>query len=212
MFGPLLPGVIEKSVFAVRRQESGEFAALLDGETGANADMLESSSIVVKAEQEGADGGVVLLIPAKAGHHAVAIALVFDLQHGALVGLIGASDRLGHNAVETCALEAAKPIGSKVRIGRRRREMDGRKADESSFSSMRRANMEGLRAQVAIAFREQVEEDYRCGALLRKKADARSCWMEPELQFLEVESVIFDDDDLAIQHTASRQRRAQRLQ
>ena len=32
--------------------------------------------------------------------------------------------------------------------------------------------VEGLRAQVPVAFREHIEEDYRCGALLRKQADA----------------------------------------
>ena len=44
----------------------------------------------------------------------------------ALVGLIGTGDWLGHNTVETSALEATEPIGSKVRIGRGGREMDRR--------------------------------------------------------------------------------------
>ena len=58
-----------------------------------------------------ADGGALaFFVPSEAGDDAVAVALVFDFEHHALVGLVGSRRRLGDDAVETRALEATKPV------------------------------------------------------------------------------------------------------
>ncbi len=57
-----------------------------------------------------------LLVPAKAGHDTIAIALVLDLKHHALIRFVGSGDRLSDDAVEAGALEATKPIGSDASI------------------------------------------------------------------------------------------------
>ena len=55
VLGPLLSRVIGERVLAVWREEFDQFAALLLGETGANADVLQRAGIVVKSEQQRAD-------------------------------------------------------------------------------------------------------------------------------------------------------------
>ena len=103
--------MIGERILAIRRKKFDQLAALLLGEAGADADVLQRARVVEEAEQQRADrGALAFLVPAKTGHHAVAIALVLDLEHHALVRLVGACDRLGHDAVETGAFEAAKPI------------------------------------------------------------------------------------------------------
>ena len=72
------------------------------------------------------------LVPAKPGDHAVAIALVLDLEHHALVRLVGPRDRLGDDAVEPRALEAAKPV-------RRQRSSRALPASDGSAAPRRKA-------------------------------------------------------------------------
>ena len=52
--------------------------------------MLQLPCIIVEAEEQGADRGAVrVLVPAKAGNHAIALALVLHLEHDSLVRLVG---------------------------------------------------------------------------------------------------------------------------
>jgi len=49
-------------------------------------------------------------VPAETGHDTIAITLVFDLEHDALVRFVNALDVLGNNAVETRAFKAIEPV------------------------------------------------------------------------------------------------------
>src|SRR6476646_8620471 len=89
--------------------------------------MLQMTGVVVQAEEQRADRALLTaLVPAEAGHDAVALALVLDLEHDALVRLVGAVDRLGDDAVEPRALEALEPVASDADVARRRREVERR--------------------------------------------------------------------------------------
>ena len=66
------------------------------GEAGADSDVLEHFFVVVETEKKGTDlfpGSV--FVPAESSDDAVAVALVFDFEHDALVGLVGKVDGLG---------------------------------------------------------------------------------------------------------------------
>src|SRR5713226_986219 len=81
----------------------------------------------MQAEQKGADrGALAVFVPSKAGHDAIAVALMLDLEHHALVRLIGPGNRLGDNPVETRAFKALEPIRRDTWITRRRSQMDWR--------------------------------------------------------------------------------------
>ena len=125
------------------------------------------------------------------GHHAIAIALVFHLEHHALVRLVESRGRLGHDAVETRAFEAAKPIGRDARfagcgsqVERRRR---GRKA---AFPVCSRRALKGFAPQIAVSFAKQIEKDDGCRRLLRQKLHPRRGRMNAELERLEVETAV----------------------
>src|SRR5207237_5429243 len=106
---PRAPGMPVEAVLAVRGKEIHELAALGRGKARADADVLEVRRVVEEAEEERADRGTVrVLVPAKAGDDAVALALVLHLEHHALVRLIDTRLRLGHHAVQSCPLEAAE--------------------------------------------------------------------------------------------------------
>ena len=98
--------------------------------------MLELPVVVVEAEQERTDRGTLpALVPPKACDDAVAVALVLDLQHRAFVGFVQPRLLLGHDAVETRTLEAAKPVGGHGTIARRGRQMQGRRRRPASTDS-----------------------------------------------------------------------------
>ncbi len=85
------PGVVGGGVLAVRCEEGDQLPAPGHGEAGADADVLERADCVIEAKQEGADGGsFAAFVPAEAADNAVAVAvaLVLDLEHGSLGGLV----------------------------------------------------------------------------------------------------------------------------
>src|SRR5436309_5624420 len=111
MLGPIFPRVSGERVLAVWGEEFYQLAPLLFREARADTDMLERAGVVEKAEQERADRcTLTFLVPAKAGNDTIALALVLDLEHHALIGFVGSRNRLGDDAVETSALEATKPV------------------------------------------------------------------------------------------------------
>jgi hypothetical protein len=65
---------------------------------------------------------------------------------------------------------------------------------------------------IAVSFAQQVEKDDRCGTLLGKQFHSRGCWMNPQLQFLEVEPIVLCDNDFAVENASSGQLRIQRLE
>ena len=87
---PIFPGMIAKSVLAIRREEGEEFASHRRSETGAHADVLKNVCMVVEAEEERADFLVGrIFVPPESCNDAIAVTLVFDLEHHALVRLVG---------------------------------------------------------------------------------------------------------------------------
>ena len=131
-----------------------------------------------------------VLVPAKAGDDAVALALVLHLEHHALVRLIDTRLRLGHHAVQSCPLEAAEPVSRRVSIARRRREVERCCRAREHGLERGASRREGRRAQVTIALTEHVEEHDRCRRLASEGLHARGRRMQPELQRLEVERVV----------------------
>ena len=151
--------------------------------------MLQRAAVVVKAKQQRTDRGTsAFLVPAEAGDDAVAVALVLDLEHDALVGLIDAGDGFGDNAVETSAFEAAEPVDGTLRSRVAGVMWMGGAAVASSDSSSARRFSKGSLAEVVFAFAEQVEEDEGGGRLLGEQLDARGGGMDAELERVEIEA------------------------
>ena len=87
---PMLPWMRGERIRTIRLEEIGELASLLHAEARTNPDVLQSSGIVEESEQQRADEGAIpFLVPAKSCYYAIAIALVFYLQHHAFVGFVG---------------------------------------------------------------------------------------------------------------------------
>src|ERR1700689_3322296 len=119
--------MIDQSVATIRRQKSYQFLPFRLREARKHADVLQLARIVIKAKQKGADRrALASLVPSKAGHDAIAVALMLDLEHHALVRLIGAGNWLGHDAIETRAFKAPEPIGCDIWITGYWGEMDWR--------------------------------------------------------------------------------------
>ncbi len=151
-------------------------------------------------------------MPAETGDHAVAIALVLDLEHHALVGLVGSRNRLGHDAVESGALEATKPVRRDARSRVAGVRWSGGVADGEQRLQLSAASLERLAPQITISLAEQVEEHDGGRDLLGQKLHPRRGRMKAQLQRFEVERVILGDDDFAVEHAARGQLRAQRLE
>src|SRR5205085_1032090 len=98
--GPLTPGMIGDGVVAIRRQKLDQLLAPDVGEARADADVLQLAGVVVQAEQQGTNGALLAaFVPTESGDDTIAFALVLHLEHGALVGLVGAVRRLRNHAV-----------------------------------------------------------------------------------------------------------------
>ena len=65
-------------------------------------------------------------------------------------------------------------------------------------------------AQIAIALAQQIEKDDRRGRLLRKQLYSRRGGMETKLERVKIECAISRNDNLAVEHAASRQLGQQR--
>ena len=114
------------------------------------------------------------LVHAVPGDHAVRGPLVLDLEHDALVRLVGDRQRLGDDPVEAGALELVEPSLRDAGVGGRRREVD--RPDPNSASASTRAarrSLNGTAGVVVIAEREQVERDERGRRLLGEHAHPR---------------------------------------
>src|SRR5579864_6643535 len=111
MLRPPPPRMIGQSIFSIWLKKFHELLSLLHRKAGADAYVLQRARLVEQAKQQRADQrALAFLVPAESGHHAIAIALVLHLQHHALVRLVGAVDRLGHDAIEPRAFETPEPI------------------------------------------------------------------------------------------------------
>ena len=128
-----------------------------------HADAGQRAVVVVEAEQQRADRVRPALVQPVAGDDAVGGALVLDLEHGPLVRLVGAVERLRDHAVETGALELVEPLLGDASVRGRRREMDGCAGADERFLERGAALGERVACVVDVAEREQVERDERAG-------------------------------------------------
>src|ERR1700694_4728596 len=71
--------------------------------------------------------------------------------------------------------------------------------------------LERLVPPIAVSFAQQVEKEDRCRTLPGKQFNPRGSWMNPKLQFLEVEPIVLRDNDFAVEDASTGQLRAQWL-
>ena len=89
--------------------------------------MLQRAGVIKQPQEQGTNqGAITFLMPPEARNHAVAIALVLDLEHHAFVGLVGSVSRFRDYAVEARPFEAAKPIICDIPIAGGRSQVNGR--------------------------------------------------------------------------------------
>jgi hypothetical protein len=191
--------MIAESVFAVWREEGEEFAAHGCREAGADADVLKDLLVVVEAEEERANllAGAIF-VPAESGDDAIAVALVLDFEHDALVGLVGEILRLGHDAIETGTFEAPEPFVGYAGVGRGRRYVEWRLRGFQYRFECEAALAKGLVAQIALLIAQEVEEYAGCWGLLGEQFYARCGGMDAQLESAEVEVAVVGDDEFAI--------------
>src|SRR5262245_25530481 len=103
--------MILKRVFPVGLEKLDELLSLRRREARAHADVLQAPCVVEEAEQQRSDRRALrVLVPAKSGDDAIALALMLHLQHRALVRLIETRHLLRHHAVEPSAFESLEPV------------------------------------------------------------------------------------------------------
>src|ERR1700722_157649 len=111
----------------IRSQKFHQFLTPGLREARAYADVLQGSRAVKQTEQKQTDRGpVASFVPAEASHDAIAIALMLDFEHNALVRLIDAGNWLGHNSIQAGAFKAFEPIRCDIEFTRSRGQMDWR--------------------------------------------------------------------------------------
>ena len=145
-------------------------------------------SSLVQAQQQRADRSVARLVHPVTGDDAVRRAHGLDLEHDALVWLIGDRQRLGDQAVEAGALEFGEPALRGSKIGGRGRDVDrwarvGQRVDQRGAALAERP-----RRVVLVAECEQVEGNKRGRGLLRQHLHARVGRVDALLQCFEIES------------------------
>src|SRR5579871_4942723 len=102
---PALPRVTSESILPIGLEEFCQLAALLRSEAGANADMLQRTDVIEEAQEQRADqSAIAFFVPTKSRHDTIALALVFDFEHGAFVRFVDSRRELGHHAVQTSTL------------------------------------------------------------------------------------------------------------
>src|SRR5260370_7364793 len=90
--------MVRESVVRIGTQKSPQFLTFSLREALTHADVLQRPRAVKQAEQKRADRrAVASFVPSKASHDTIAVALVLDLEHHALVRLIRPRNRLAHN-------------------------------------------------------------------------------------------------------------------
>ena len=156
--------MIHESVAPIWRQKFYQFLAFGFGEARAYADVLQRARIVKEAEQERSDrGAVASFVPSKAGHDAIAVALMLDLEHHALVGLIGAGNRLSDHTVEARAFKAPEPIRRDTWFTRCRSQMDWRHRACQQRLQLFAPPLERFAPPIAVSIAQQVEKEIDAG-------------------------------------------------
>src|SRR5262245_31335209 len=90
--------------------------------------------------------------------------------------------------------------------------MNGRRRRCNQRFQRAAPDLERFTAKVPVVPAKQIEEHKRRWSLPGEKIHARCGRMKAKLQGVEVETVVPDDDNLAVEHTARRQGSAQRVE
>ncbi len=100
------------------------------------------------------------------GDNALGGTRVLDLEHDALVGLVGPGQRFGDDPVEPGAFEELEPLLGDLAIRRRRGDVDRWSRVGQRVDQQLAAFLEAQAHHVVVAEREQVEGDERRRGLL----------------------------------------------
>src|SRR5207244_2256172 len=111
---------------------------------------------------------------------------------------------------QSCSLETPKPVCSDVAVTRRGRDMNRRRRRRNQLFELAAARLERLVPKIAIAQAQQIKKHERSWSLLRQELHARSGGMQPQLQKIEIELIILDNDNFAVEHAPQGQCRKQR--
>ena len=208
---PVAPGMIREGVLAQGRQLLEQLLAPGGREGRSDADVVQRPVLVVEAQEQGADHRApAVLVPSESGDDAVGGPPVLDLEHGPFTGKVGLVEALGHDAVETGAFEAAEPVLRQGAIARRGGEVDRTRRVAEELVEFRPPLLQRRAAQILVAEREHIPRDVGRRRLRGEKLDAGLGRMNPQEQGLEVQPGRADDDDLAVQDAALRERGGER--
>ena len=203
VFLPGFPGVVRQRILAVGAKECEELPPLFLCKAGADANVLERSSVVIQSQQKGANGVVLaLLIPAKAGDDAVAIALMLQLEHDPLVRFVGAFHRLDHDSIEARTFKALKPVGGDGSFCSCRCQVKWWCCVGEHFFQTFATLMEWSQAQVFGPFAQHIKQHDGRGSLVCEQVDPRGGRVDAKLQCIEIERAISRDDEFAIDDAA----------
>ena len=210
--GPVAPRMAVERVLAQGRQLLDQLGAPLPRERRGDADVVERALVVVQPEQQRADVRArPVLVPAEAGDHAVGGALVLDLEHRPLAGLVRRVEPLGDDAVEPGALEPLEPV--------RRRWRDRAWPGSGGPAAwprrgrpraVRGARPAGTARRSSSPSASRSHATKLAGDCLGEHPDPRGGRVDAQQERLEVERAVTRDDDLAVEHAALRERRPQR--
>ena len=140
---------------------------------------------------------------------------VLDLQHRALVRLVGVVEALGDDAVQTRSLELGEPASRGRGIFGRPGHVHGRLDARQQILELGAARGERCLAQIAVAASQQVEDDEQGGRLVRQLRDAGGGGVDARAERLPVQPLRAPrprwNDDLAVDEARLRQHPRQRL-
>ena len=152
------------------RDVCGDLAASCRAQAGRRSDMVQSTLVVVEAQEERPHVVGILGVAAPSGHHHVERAAVLDLEQAALPRRVGRVLGLGHEPVEAAALERVEPARCQVAIARHRRDGHGPGRHVQALEMPPPAQVR-LVEERAVAQREQVEGHVGRGDLARESLD-----------------------------------------
>jgi hypothetical protein len=128
VLGPTFPGMIDKRLSTIGFEKFDKLLTRLVCEASAHTHVLQGAMLVVKTKQQGSHSrSLTFFVPSKTGDDAIAVPLMLDLQHDALVRFVSSGNQLSHHSIEARALEPAKPVGRHAQFGGRRCHMNRRR-------------------------------------------------------------------------------------
>jgi len=184
----------------VGRQLVDQGPAASHGEGTDDADRREPAVALVDAEHQGAHRVGRRRVRPVTGDDAVGGALVLDLGHHPLVGLVGLVPVLGDHSVQPGPLELVEPAGrDRSVIGDRGQVHRWHRVGEGRFQAMAALGERAV-TQVLVTETEEVEGHEAGRGLRGQRLHPARGRVQPQLEELEVEGAAgrVDQDDLAV--------------